>query len=562
MKKKLPVGIENFAEFAEQDFYYVDKTGFIIELLHNWGKVNLFTRPRRFGKSLNMSMLKAFFEIGCDRPLFDGLKITRETELCEAYMGKFPVISITLKGVDGSSFQAARESLRFVIGTEARRFAFLAESEKLTKEQRMSYRALTGVNMDGNYSMSDAALEYSLLTLSSLLEQHYGRKTMIFIDEYDVPLEKAFQGGFYEEMLTVIRKLFDNALKTNDSLQFAVLTGCLRVSKESIFTGLNNPNVMTITDEYFSDSFGFTEQEVKALLEYYGLEDALETVREWYDGYQFGSSALYCPWDVIKYVQALRKNAKAVPENYWANTSGNRMVRRFLEKAQAQTKQEIERLISGESIVKPLNQELTYEELDKSIENLWSVLFTTGYLTARRRVDENRFELAIPNKEIRNLFISQIQEWFQENAREDHSKLDKFCKAFPEAKADMIQELLDEYLWNAISIRDTAVREERKENFYHGLLLGLLQYEGSWRIKSNIESGEGYSDLLIETPDRIGIVIELKYAGNQNLEGQCTEALKQIEQNFYEARLVEDGMDRILKYGIAFYKKRCKVMLG
>ena len=563
-RKRLPIGLDSFEKIRENDFYYVDKTGFIVELLHNWGEVNLFTRPRRFGKSLNMSMLKAFFEIGCNQALFDGLHISREEELCKAYMGQFPVISITLKGVDGSSFEAAREGLRTIIGMEAMRFPFLAESEKLSEEERKMYLQLVkvGDQHDGVFSMTNAALEAGLKTLSLLLKKHYEAKVIILIDEYDVPLDKAFQAGYYEEMVSLIRNLLGNALKTNECLQFAVLTGCLRISKESIFTGLNNLKVHTITDARYDEYFGFTEGDVKALLSYYGLTERLETVREWYDGYQFGNVAVYCPWDVINYCDAVIADGEKKPENYWANTSGNGMVRRFIDRANRQTRNEIEQLIAGETITKAMNMELTYNELDKSIENLWSVLFTTGYLTQEKQVDEKHFALKIPNKEIRELFVLQIQEWFKDTTREDHPKLETFCHAFSNEDVMAIQKLLNDYLWNTISIRDTSVRKAMKENFYHGMLLGLLQYEDSWFIKSNAESGEGYSDILIETPDRIGIVIEVKYAENRDLEQQCAEALEQIGQNQYEARLIEDGMDRVVKYGIAFYKKRCRVELG
>ena len=414
MKKKLPVGIENFEEFFKEDFYYVDKTLFIAELLYNWGKVNLFTRPRRFGKSLNMSMLKSFFEVGGDRTLFDGLKISQEKELCEKYMGKFPVVSVTLKSVDGLSFEEAKESMKTVIGKEAERLYYLADSEKLTREQRTSYQALVRITEDGSYAMSDVAMKYSLQKLSELLSRHHGEKVILLIDEYDVPLDKAFQGGYYDEMVSLLRNLFSNALKTNEHLYFAVLTGCLRISKESIFTGLNNLNVMTISDPYFNEFFGFTDSDVEELLAYYGLESALGTMRDWYDGYQFGGTSVYCPWDVIKYTQALLKNRNAEPENYWANTSGNGMVRRFIGKSDRQTRSEIERLIAGETIVKTINQELTYSELDRSIDNLWSVLFTTGYLTQRDGKSGKQYKLAIPNREIKELFVSQIQEWFQD----------------------------------------------------------------------------------------------------------------------------------------------------
>lgn len=562
MGKKLPVGIENFEEFSKEDFYYVDKTMFIAELLHNWGKVNLFTRPRRFGKSLNMSMLKAFFEIGGERTVFDGLKISREKELCEKYMGKFPVISITFKSVEGLSFEEAKEALRTVIGREAERFYFLMDSKKLTQEQKTSYQALVRIREDGSYAMSDVAMKFSLQKLSELLRLHYSSKVIILIDEYDVPLDKAFQAGYYDEMVSLISNLFGNALKTNDYLYFAVLTGCLRISKESIFTGLNNLKTHTITDGRYDEYFGFTHTDVDEMLKFYGLTDHADAIREWYDGYRFGNEAVYCPWDVINYCDDLLENADAEPENYWANTSGNSMVRRFIGKADRQTRSEIECLIEGESIIKEVNQELTYNELDHSIENLWSVLFSTGYLTQKERVSGKSYRLAIPNREIRELFVRQIREWFKEATRADAGKLERFCMAFACGEASVIAEMLNGYLWKSISIRDTAVRKERKENFYHGMLLGLLQYENSWEIESNAESGEGYSDILIRTQDRIGIVIEIKYVDDGNLERGCVSALEQIEAKRYDASLRRDGMEKILKYGIGFYKKSCKVMAG
>ncbi len=564
MRKKLPIGIEDFEEFSKEDFYYVDKTRFIAELLNNWGKVNLFTRPRRFGKSLNMSMLKSFFEIGTDKELFDGLQISQDKELCEKYMGKFPVVSVTLKGVDGLTFQSAKDALRSVIGLEALQFRFLADSSRLSLEERTMYRQLIemgNVRDNAVFAMSDNVLSTSLKTLSQLLSKHYGKKIILLIDEYDVPLDKAFQAGYYDDMVSLLRNLFSNALKTNEYLYFAVLTGCLRISKESIFTGLNNLKTHTITDSRYAECFGFTDLEVQRMLEFYGLADHAEIVRDWYDGYQFGNVSVYCPWDVINYCDVLLDCSDASPENYWANTSGNGMVRRFIKKANRQTRVDIERLISGESITKPINQELTYNEIDRSIDNLWSVLFTTGYLTQRGKNPKGQYHLAIPNQEIRDLFVKQIQEWFREESRADAGKLGQFCGAFPDGDAAVIEAMLKEYLWNTISIRDTAVRTERKENFYHGMLLGLLQYEDNWEIESNVESGEGYSDILIKTQDGIGIVIELKYAQDGNLEKSCLQALGQIEEKNYDAALRKDDMEKILKYGIAFYKKRCRVVL-
>ena len=566
-EKKLPIGVENFEELIQEDFYYVDKTELIADLLKNWGKVNLFTRPRRFGKSLNMSMLKTFFEIGCDKTLFQGLKISEEKELCEKYMGQFPVISVSLKGGEGRSFEFAREALKGVIGDEARRFSFLSNSENLSEKDKAAYEQLVEISREtgngGIYAMSENVLVSGLLTLSALLYKHYGKKVILLIDEYDVPLDKAFQYGYYEEMVSLIRNLLGNALKTNTSLYFAVLTGCLRISRESIFTGLNNLKVMSITNVQFDEYFGFTDSEVKEMLNSYGLADHFDSVKAWYDGYRFGKVDVYCPWDVISYCDNLRADPDARPEDYWSNTSGNAIVRRFIDLANEKTRDEIERLIAGETIVKEIRQELTYGELDSSIENLWSVLFTTGYLTSRGRIDGDKYALAIPNYEIRKLFIQQIREWFRNQTIKDKKTLDKFCKAFPEQDAEQIEELFNDYLWNTISIRDTASRKEQRESFYHGILLGILGCQDEWLVKSNAESGIGYSDILIEIrKNRIGIVIEMKYAQDGNLEAACQDALRQIEEKSYEARLKEDGMRNIIKYGIACYKKECKVKLG
>ena len=561
MLKKLPVGVDGFEKIRTQGFYYVDKTMFISELLENWGEVNLFTRPRRFGKTLIMDMLKSFFEIGCCKELFDGLKIAQEQELCEQYMGQFPVIFVTLKSVAGRSYQEAIAALRRVIGSEALRFSFLLKSSVLEESEKDLYKALIQVE-NGKYTMAEELLVDSLYTLSRLLSKHYGKKVILLIDEYDVPLDKAFQGGYYEEMVSLIRNLFSNALKTNSDLYFAVITGCLRISKESIFTGLNNLNVMTITDEYFDDSFGFTDDEVKGLLSYYDREEAIDTMREWYDGYQFGGESLYCPWDVIKYTQALRRNRKSIPENYWANTSSNDMVRLFIDKADQTTRNEIEQLIAGESIQKEIRPELTYRELDSSIDNLWSVLLTTGYLTAVERVSAKQYRLAIPNAEIRDLFITQVKDWFKDTSRADLSRIEKFCAAFPKGDVSLIEEMLHDYLWDSISVRDTAIRKSMKENFYHGMVLGLLQSRGDWLIKSNAELGEGYSDIVICTPDRVGIIIELKYADDGNLEKGCLKALEQIEDRKYAVDLERRRMNKVFKYGIAFCEKECKVVLA
>ena len=564
MNKKLPIGIDGFEKIRKNNFYYVDKTMLIAELLQNWGEVNLFTRPRRFGKTLNMSMLKCFFEVGCDKTLFDGLNISQEKELCEQYMGQFPVISISLKSIDGLNYRQAYGALCSVIGMEAMRFYFLTESEKLSVEEKAMYTQLikVGNEQGGMFAMTDTIMLTSLKVLSQLLFRHYGRKVIVLIDEYDVPLDKAFQRGYYEEMVSLIRNLFGNVLKTNDALQFAVLTGCLRISKESIFTGLNNLNVMTVSDPYFCDSFGFTDDEVRELLRFYGLEEFYNTMRDWYDGYQFGTASIYCPWDVIKYVQILLRDREAEPENYWANTSGNDLVRRFIEKANKNTKAEIEQLVNGGTIIKNIKKELTYREIDDSIENVWSVLFATGYLTQRGRSSGKQLRLTIPNKEIRELFIDLVKDWFKETSRADLSKIEKFCKAFPDGDAVLIEEMLRDYLWDSISVRDTAVRRNQKENFYHGMLLGLLQSQGNWLIQSNAELGEGYSDISICTSNRTGIVIELKYVDDGNLEKGCKEALKQIEERKYAIGLQRKGMKNIIKYGIAFCEKECMVVMA
>ena len=563
MRKKLPIGIENFGEFSTEGFYYVDKTPFIKELLQSWGKVNLFTRPRRFGKSLNMSMLKNFFEIGNIPELFAGLKIMEEKELCEKYMGKFPVISISLKSVDGLKYEAAVAALRRVIGNEACRFDFLAESERLGQNDKGLYSGLTDVK-DGKFLMTDDLLTDSLQTLSQLLEKHYGQKVILLLDEYDVPLDKAFQGGYYDEMVILIRNLLGNALKTNDSLYFAVLTGCLRISKESIFTGLNNLKVHTISDVRYDEYFGFTNADVDQLLEFYGLSSYKNMIRDWYDGYRFGDTDVYCPWDVINYCDELLAALNTPPKNYWVNTSGNDLVRRMLKNASLTTKNEVEELLNGGQITKRIKQELTYREIDDSIEHVWSVLYATGYLTGKHAEQEDAdiFRLWIPNGEIRKLFYELVEDWFREVTRSDTARISRFCGAFPAGDTDTIQEMLSDYLWDSISVRDTAVRRNMKENFYHGMLLGLLQSQDSWLVKSNAETGEGYSDISIQTPERVGIVIELKYADDGNLETACRAALRQIEEKKYAHGLKRRGMKKIIRYAIAFYEKECMVEMA
>ncbi len=564
-KKKLPVGIDNFEEIRTENFYYVDKTGFIGELLNHWGKVNLFTRPRRFGKSLNMNMLNYFFSYGCNHNLFTGLKIAEDTELCEKYMGKFPVISITLKGISSGKYETARALLCAVIGREALRFQFLAESPQLTDKEKQQYARLTtiGQNEQPGFIMTDDVLEDSLLTLSQLLRKHYHQKVILLIDEYDVPLDKAQQFHYYEEMLHLLRNLLGQVLKGNDSLYFAVLTGCLRIAKESIFTGLNNFLVFSITDVQYDEYFGFLDKEVKAMLEFYGVEDKYQLIKEWYDGYRMGNAELYCPWDVINYCSKLIIEPNSQPKAFWINTSGNTIIKKFLATAKTKTKRELEELINGEFVTKKINHELNYRDLYQNPENFWSMLFATGYLTQRGEAEDEIYHLAIPNLEIRKLFIDQILEWFQKEARKNIVELDAFCSAFSNADVKTAEKLFNSYLQKTISIRDTSVRKEKKENFYHGILLGLLSHREDWSIYSNAESGEGFSDILIEIESKlIGIIIEVKYPDKENLEAGCQKALKQIELMNYAEKLRQDGMITILKYGIACYKKGCKIELG
>lgn len=552
---KLPVGIDQFDKLIKSGFYYVDKTRLIEQLLQNWGEVNLFTRPWRFGKTLNMSMLKSFFEIGTDKTLFDQLYIAANKELCEEYMGQYPVIFLSLKGVDGLNFEEAKSMLKITIRTEAQRHYELKKSEKVSEENRKLFNDIL--------SGEDERIEDSLRMLSQILFEHYGKKSIILIDEYDVPLDKAFQHGYYKEMVSLLRGLFGQALKTNEFLQFAVLTGCLRVSKESIFTGLNNFKVLSIADVRFDEQFGFTDEEVRKLLKDYDLEDYFSEAKEWYDGYHFGNADIYCPWDVINYVEHLRYDPEAEPEAFWINSSGNDLVKRFVAKADQTTKDEIEQLIAGDVIEKKIRQDLTYDEIDQSIDNLWSVLFTTGYLTQTGRAERGIYKLMIPNKEVREVFIDQIQQWFDQTVVNDEDRMSSFYQFFAQGKAKDVQDQLTSILAETISILDTKARNEEKENFYHGMMLGLLRNHRNWIVKSNVESGEGFVDILIkpEDPDE-GILIELKYSKTfDGLEKACERAMEQVKNRRYDEALREEGRCHILAYGIAFCKKRCKVVV-
>ena len=556
--KKLPIGIENFEELQSEDFYYVDKTGMIRELLDHWAKVNLFTRPRRFGKSLTMSMLRSFFSLDGKKDIFRGLEIAKETALCEEFMGKFPVVLVSLKGIHAGTYEKARDMAVQIVNREARRFQYLLESERLTGYDKQALHALLQTDM------SEAVLCSSLKTLSELLEKHHGRQVILLIDEYDVPLAKAFERGYYEEMVLLIRNMFEHALKTNESLKFAVLTGCMRISKESIFTGLNNLKVLSVAEVQFDEFFGFTDQEVREMLEYYGITEHYTEVKEWYDGYQFGNAEVYCPWDVINYCDALRADCDAQPKNYWLNTSSNEAVKRFIrESDKGAVRREIERLVAGEVLTKEIHQELTYQEMYDSIENLWSVLFTTGYLTQRGKPEGNLFHLAIPNIEIRKIFTTQIMEYFKEHVSKNGEALKDFCEALENGEPERVEKRLGEYLKRTVSIRDTFVKRQMKENFYHGILLGILGFQDEWSVSSNKEAGDGYSDILVETDDgETGMILEIKYAEDGRLEAACREALEQIACRRYDEELQDEGIDHILKYGIAFYKKRCRVMLA
>ena len=557
-KKRLPVGVENFEQIIKDNYYYVDKTGLISELIRNGGVVNLFTRPRRFGKTLNMSMLEHFFSIERDQSIYDGLEISKDTKLCEEYMGKYPVISISLKGINAAAYEDAFDFAVQIMKNVAGKMQFLLESGNLSDFDKSEYKKLL------DSGMSKAVFCSELKTLSELLEKHYGTKVVLLIDEYDVPLAKAFENGYYDQMIFLIRSLLEQALKTNDSLKFAVMTGCMRISKESIFTGLNNLKVLSITDERYDEYFGFTDTEVREMLKYYEIEDHYEEVKNWYDGYQFGGVEVYCPWDVLNYCDKLKDHADSFPENYWINTSSNDAVRKFIQMSDNfKTKREIEKLLAGEEIIKEIHQELVYPEMYQSLENVWSLLFMTGYLTQRGRVDAKRYKLAIPNLEIRDIFQTQIMEYFKERVKKDGDTLSRFCDALKSGQETKVEEIFESYLKKTVSIRDTFVKKASKENFYHGILLGILGVKEEWYVSSNQESGEGYSDILVETENsETVILIEVKYANDGNLDQACERALQQIEEKKYDEELRENGVDKILKYGIACYMKRCKVKLA
>lgn len=557
-KKRLPVGLENFEQMIKDNYYYVDKTGLISELLRDGGMVNLFTRPRRFGKTLNMSMLEHFFSIEGDQSIFDGLEISKDTKLCEKHMGKYPVMFVSLKGINAATYEKAFDFAVRIMKDLASTTQFLLESESLSDYDKLEYKELL------DSGMSEAVFCGGLKKLSGLLEKHYGTKVILLIDEYDVPLAKAFENGYYDQMVFLIRNLLEQALRTNNSLKFAAMTGCMRISKESIFTGLNNFTTFTITDVDFDEYFGFTDQEVRGFLTYYECADKYERIKEWYDGYRFGNADVYCPWDVVSYLRSLRTNKEAAPQNYWVNTSGDAEVKAFIRQSKSvTTKREIERLMAGEAITKTIRQELTYEDMYRSIDNIWNVLFTTGYLTQAGQVDTRTYELRIPNLEIRDIFETRIMEYFKESVEKDGDTLSGFCAALRNGEERNVEDIFESYLKKTISIRDAFAKKTMKENFYHGVLLGILGVKEEWGVFSNQEAGEGYSDILVEPEDgETGIVIEVKYAEDGNLSKACERALAQIEERKYGDVFRENGVDHILKYGIACHRKRCKVKLA
>ena len=558
-KLMLPTGIEDFKEIRTDGYYYVDKTALIEQVLDKRSKVTLFTRPRRFGKTLNMSMLRYFFETGTDSKLFNGLHISQNTELCEKYMGKYPVIAISLKGVDADSYTKAKAQIIKIINREARRHRFLLKSENLDSFDKELLTQLLSRQME------EDTITSSLQELTEVLEAHFSKKVVVLIDEYDVPLAKAYENGYYDKMVLLIRNLFGNVLKTNDSLAFAVLTGCLRIAKESIFTGLNNFKVYSITNTEFDETFGFTNEEVRKMLVYYGLDSHFEEVKAWYDGYRFGNADVYCPWDVVNYCEDHKKNTNAELQNYWMNTSGNEVIQHFVDSMNDPhmlTKSELELLVSGDTVVKQVDEMITYKELYSNIDNMWSTLFMTGYLTQRGKEPDGRYHLAIPNREICDCMVRRVLALFKRSVSQNQELLRSFCNAMLASDASTMEHALTEYMGKTISIRDSFAKSIR-ENFYHGLLIGILGSQGAWKATSNKESGDGFSDILIEVNEddlRIGMVLELKYSKTENaLDKECDDALQQIEDKNYDQELREKGYTKILKYGIAFYHKKCRV---
>lgn len=564
--KRLPTGWDDFERVIKGDYYYVDKTRLVNNLIQTGSAVTLFTRPRRFGKTLNMSMLKNFFEIGSDPSLFDGLEITKNKVICNEYMGKYPVISISLKGVSGLTYEEAKNKLAAVIATEAMRFSFLEDSSKLSERDKALYEQLVKVDDNGKsrFDLPLDVLSGSLYTMTELLNKHYGLKAVVLIDEYDVPLDKAHIHGYYDEMVELIRDMFHAAFKTNSNLAFAVLTGCLRVSKESIFTGLNNMKVDSISMLNSGEIFGFSNNEVEQMLAYYGISENKDEVKAWYDGFRFGDDEVYCPWDVINYVDDNISGVTKEPNNYWINSSGNDLVREFVDISTKETIEDLEKLVSGEKVKKSINENLTYRDMDSTIDNLWGILYATGYLTGIR-TNDNLYDLWIPNKEVRQIYEENIIKWFNKKVREDASSKEQFYNAALSGNAEEMEGVLNGLLFDSVSIRDTYTRKYLRENFYHGFVLGLLTgFEG---IRSNSESGDGYSDIMIlDRGNKTAAILELKYADSDDvevMEKACNAAIKQIVVKKYDKTLIRSGVAKnIYKYGISFNKKLACVRIN
>ena len=548
---KLPVGIENFEDIRKLGFYYIDKTKLIEQLLQNWGKVNLFTRPRRFGKTLNMSMLRTFFEIGMDKSLFEGLYISKNKELCDEYMGKYPVIFLSLKGIDGLTFEEAIIRITTIIKNEARRHHYLKNSDKLIEEEIKQFQSL----LDGK---ADDITD-SIRLLSELLCKHYGKKTIILIDEYDVPLDKAFQKGYYDEMVRFIRSLFESALKTNSALEFSVITGCLRISKESIFTGLNNLAVNSILSNKYSESFGFVQYEVDELMEYYNIEEKSQLMKKWYDGYLFGKSEVYNPWSVLNQVKEWSedKDISAIP--WWTNTSSNNIIRTLVSQADNETKDIIENLIHGGSVETVLKETVTYGDLTENNENIWSFLFFTGYLKIKEIVKTGEvigeptiYSLVIPNLEIKSCYTDIIIQYFEIYKKAINK--DNLYKALLGRNAQDFAEQITDLLRKTISYYDST------ESFYHGLISGLLSGNVYYKVESNRETGDGRSDLALYQQDvaQNAVILEFKVCGkNETADEAAKRALKQINDRDYASKAREDGYKNIIKYGVAFKGKMC-----
>lgn len=555
--RPLPIGVDDFSKVIQGAYYYVDKTLLIKELLDRKGEVNLFTRPRRFGKTLNISMLRYFFDCSVQNgaDLFSETKILKAGEKYSAHMGKYPVISLSLKALKQPTFSLSFDMLKRTLKKEYdRHWEVIAAGGKLTSSELERYEKIRDLKgEDADYYI---ALEF----LSECLYRTYHQKVVILIDEYDVPLENAYFAGFYGEMTGLIRSLFESALKTNPNLEFAVITGCLRISRESIFTGLNNLKIMSLTSNDYAEHFGFTQGEVDQILEYYGINACRETMKKWYDGYIFGEEAVYNPWSVINYTEACWRKADALPSPYWSNTSSNSIIRKLVESANLGVRQEIELLIAGESIEKPVHEDITYEDIDSTQDSLWNFLFFTGYLKkiSERMKEETRYiKMAIPNSEVRYIYKTTILRWFEEKIQQ--KDLSAFYNSILEGNTSLMEETLSDSLMETISFYDY------QEDFYHGFLAGMLKNIGNYIVLSNRESGTGRPDILLKYPSIRGkaVILELKAAKSyQELEAACEDALAQIEDRRYEEGLRQEGYRNIIKYGVAFYKKECMVKIA